>query len=251
MPVPGFRMDEPRMARYQHQDGRAVMEKLEHSPPFSKRHIRMSFGCIVLAVLILAAMGRNWWCEARDFSPWAGDIDGRHNSQHLSDPYTFTHFLHGLGLYGLLWLFLRKRSGLGSRLVITLTLESGWEILENTSFIIQKYREDTLALGYFGDSILNSVSDIVACGLGFLAAAYLPAIGSILLFTATEVLLVIWIRDSLLLNILMLIWPLDSVRQWQLGSLIWFRKSWLRSRGGLHGRPLSVEDGTKTGDAGA
>ncbi len=162
-----------------------------------------------------------------------------HNSQHLSDPYTLTHFLHGLGFYGLLWLFLRKRSGVGSRLVVTTALESGWEVLENTKCIIEKYREDTLALGYFGDSILNSVSDIVACGVGFMAAAYLPEIGSVLLFAAVEILLVIWIRDSLMLNILMLIWPLDSVREWQLSAaLVWIKRSRLQLTAEPNGHPL-------------
>lgn len=173
---------------------------------------------VVLAmVFTLRGMGRVWWCKVGDLSPWAGDIWSAHNSQHFLDPYTFTHVLHGVAFFGILWLVARKLS-VPWRFVIALGLEAAWEIAENTEAVIQKYRESTISLDYYGDSVLNSVADVASCGLGFAIAASVPWWASVAFFAGTELFLAWWIRDSLLMNVLMLTYPLESVRQWQSGG---------------------------------
>ena len=174
-----------------------------------------SVGLVVLAALLLRGMGRVWWCQCGLLNLWSGEIASMHNSQHLLDPYTFTHILHGIALYALLWVLLRKRTSRSFRFVLAIGIESLWEIIENTSIVIERYRETTISLGYYGDSIFNSIADIAACALGFGLAIWLPVWGSIALFLGIEGFLLWWIRDSLLLNILMLLWPLESVRNWQ------------------------------------
>jgi hypothetical protein len=176
-----------------------------------------SVGIVALAALILASMGRVWWCKCGLLNLWSGEIASMHNSQHLMDPYTFTHILHGIGFYALLWALLGKRTSRSFRFVLAIGFESFWEIVENTSMVIERYRETTISLGYYGDSIANSIADIAACALGFGLAIWLPVWGSIALFFGIEGFLLWWIRDSLLLNILMLLWPLESVRNWQGG----------------------------------
>jgi hypothetical protein len=138
-----------------------------------------------------------------------------HNSQHLFDAYTFTHVLHGIGFYGILWFLLGKRASRSSRLIAAIGIESVWEIIENTSLVIERYRETTISLGYYGDSIFNSLGDVSACAFGFVLAMWLPVWGSVALFLGIEGFLLWWIRDSLLLNIIMLIWPLEGVKTWQ------------------------------------
>lgn len=138
-----------------------------------------------------------------------------HNSQHLVDWYSFSHVQHGLVFYGLLHLVARKRS-LGWRLVVSTAIEAFWEVLENSPIIIDRYREVTASLDYYGDSILNSVSDIGCCVFGFWLATRLSARASVVLFVVIEVVMVLWIRDSLLLNVLMLTWPIEAIRRWQL-----------------------------------
>jgi len=176
-----------------------------------------SFFIVAVAALILHFMGRNWWCECGEFSVWSSEIYSQHNSQHLFDAYTFTHILHGVGFYGILWLF-HKWLGPWSRFLLVVGLESTWEIIENTSWVIEKYREGTISLGYFGDSIANSMLDILACILGYGLAMWLPVWWSVGGFLLTEAILVYLIRDSLLLNILMIIWPLEVVKDWQMGG---------------------------------
>jgi hypothetical protein len=131
------------------------------------------------------------------------------------DPYTFTHVLHGLALYGILWLLLRHVTDNAARCVLALGLESVWEVVENTSLVINKYRTETMALGYYGDSVLNSLGDIAFCGAGYLVAMVLPTLFSIAGFLVLEVILLWWIRDGFLLNVLMLLWPIESLRDWQ------------------------------------
>jgi hypothetical protein len=138
-----------------------------------------------------------------------------HNSQHLMDPYTFSHLQHGFLFYGLMFLALRRRAPL-TRFAAAMTLEAAWEILENTRFIIQRYREATISLDYFGDTILNSLSDILACALGYGLAVLLPVWSSLVLVTFIELVMLLTLRDSLLINILMLVAPLDAVRDWQM-----------------------------------
>jgi hypothetical protein len=138
------------------------------------------------------------------------------NSQHIADWYTPSHIIHGFAFYGLFWL-VGRRWPLGARLLAATALEAGWEILENTPLIINRYREATIALDYYGDSVLNSVSDIGWMILGFVLASRLPVWASIALIVIAEAGVGYAIRDNLALNILMLIYPLEAVRHWQAG----------------------------------
>jgi len=171
---------------------------------------------IIVATIMLALQGRVLWCEAGDYWPWSWTVMSRHNSQHVIDPYTFTHILHGVLEFWLIGLVF-SRVPLAWRFVIAIFIESTWEVVENTSYIINRYREATISLDYFGDSIINSLADILACGIGFVVARKLGFWKSLALFIATETILIFTIRDSLLLNILMLLYPLESVKQWQSG----------------------------------
>ncbi len=142
-----------------------------------------------------------------------------HNSQHLIDPYTFTHVIHGVLFYALFFLPLRKRSpGLGLGLVVAVALESAWEVLENTNYMIERYREATISLDYVGDSIINSMGDILACAGGYALAALVPVRISVAVVLLTELVLLMWIRDNLLLNVVMLVWPVEAIRRWQTGG---------------------------------
>jgi hypothetical protein len=172
---------------------------------------------ITLAAVILLAMGRTPWCRCGSIKLWTGDAWGPENSQQFTDPYTFTHLTHGVLLYFLLQLVARTRP-LGTRGVLAVAAESGWEILENTDMVINRYRAATMALGYYGDSVINSVGDILACVVGFLIAARLPARVTVVLVVLLELALTLWIRDSLLLNVVMLVYPVEAVRTWQLGG---------------------------------
>lgn len=172
---------------------------------------------LVLAVTIfqLRNQGRIWWCACGRPFLWDGDIWSAHNSQHLLDPYSFTHLLHGVIFCGLVWLVFR-RVELVWRLWITTCIECCWEIFENTRFVIQRYREATIGLGYEGDSIANSMGDIACCALGFLIAWRLGVRRSITLFVIVELLLLVCVRDNLTLNVLMLIYPVDAIKSWQM-----------------------------------
>ena len=177
---------------------------------------------LILAVIVLATAGvlhqagRVLWCACGHAVPWSWDIWSPHNSQHLLDPYFFSHVLHGLLFYAALHLVVRVLSP-ADRFCIAVVLESAWEILENSPVIIDRYRDNTIALGYTGDSIANSITDIAACAIGFLLAWRFPVRRAVALFAVTETVMALTIRDNLLLNILMLIWPLDAVKQWQTG----------------------------------
>jgi hypothetical protein len=169
------------------------------------------------AVVMLNLEGRRWWCPAGDLSLWSWDIWTQHNSQHVVDPYSFTHVLHGILEYWLLGLFF-PRMRLVWRLFLTVFVESSWEVAENSSYVIERYRGVTISLSYFGDSIINSISDIVCCATGFGIAYKLRFWRSFALFVATEVILILWIHDSLIINIIMLIWPIEAIRKWQFGG---------------------------------
>ena len=174
----------------------------------------------MLAVIVVAVVSENieghvLWCKAGDYVPWAWDIWSTHNSQHLIDPYSFTHILHGVLEFWLIGLVFRKVP-LAWRLLIAVMIEGSWEIAENSSYIINRYREATISLDYFGDSIINSISDILCCATGFVIAYKLRFWRSLALFVVTEIVLIFWIHDSLLINIIMLIYPIDALKHWQM-----------------------------------
>lgn len=179
------------------------------------RHVWGTAVMIVLGAVVLRAMGRVWSCREGDLRPWSFDIWTPHNSQHLVDPYTITHVLHGIALYGLLWLLLRSVLSASDRGLIAVGLEVAWEIGENTPAVIERYRETTLALNYYGDSVVNSVGDTIAFVGGYALAATIPAWASAVGFVVVDALVLLWIRDSLLLNVLMLVYPIDAIKSWQ------------------------------------
>jgi hypothetical protein len=175
----------------------------------------------VVAMLAAAAFelrrqGRLWVCSCGHFRLWLGDAWGPETSQQLFDPYSFTHVLHGFVLCGLLALIL-SRAGSGWRLALAVAAEALWEVFENTEFVINRYREATAALGYNGDTVVNSLGDVLACAAGFLLARRLGAIKTLLVFLLTEIVLLLWIRDSLLLNVILLVYPSQKLRAWQAG----------------------------------
>ena len=177
----------------------------------------IGLGIIAAAALVLHTMGQPLICRCGTVKLWQGDVMSAENSQQLIDWYSPSHLIHGLLFYGLLWLIARRRPR-GLRALIALLIECGWEILENSPIIIDRYREATISLGYRGDSVINSVSDITFMLIGFALAARLPVAVSIILAIALELVVGYMIRDNLTLNIIMLIWPLEAIRTWQAGG---------------------------------
>lgn len=172
---------------------------------------------VAAAAVVLHLQGRLWRSASGRVLFWAGDAWSSDTSQHLFDPYSFTHLLHGVMFCGLLALVVPRLAPVW-RLFLGVLLEAGWEVIENSSFVIRRYREATASLGYEGDTVVNSVGDIVACALGLVLAWRLGWRRSILLVVVVEAALLVLIRDSLLLNIVMLIYPLDWIKEWQAGA---------------------------------
>jgi hypothetical protein len=169
---------------------------------------------ILIAAAWLLIIGQEPICKCGYVKLWHGVVFSSENSQHLSDWYTPSHLLHGFLFFGLLWLTARRLS-FGWRLVIATVIECAWEILENSPMIIEHYRTETISLDYFGDSVVNSAADILAMVLGFFLAARLPVWASVAIVVGFEAFTMTMIRDGLALNILMLLYPLDAVREWQ------------------------------------
>ncbi len=173
----------------------------------------------VAAALLLRLQGRLWICACGHVQLWSGNICSSDNSQHLFDPFSFTHVLHGFlffWLVALLVKFVMKSLRPAWQLVLAVSIEAVWEVFENTEFIIDRYRSETAALGYNGDTVINSSGDILCCLVGFVVARRLGWQRGLILFVVVELILIFWIKDSLLLEILMLIRPIDAVRAWQL-----------------------------------
>jgi hypothetical protein len=177
---------------------------------------------IFVAILVLTTgvelwMGRSPLGPDGKFGWWDGNIWSSENSQRLADPYSFSHIVHGILFYAVLWLLARKLP-VRHRLLIALALEAGWEMLENSPFIINRYREATISLGYVGDSVLNSLSDILMMTIGFLFAFRVPWRVSVAAVIIMEIGCALWVRDNLTLNIIMLIHPFDAIKHWQMAG---------------------------------
>lgn len=185
-----------------------------------KSRRRIFWGTVVItaaSAMMIWLMGQPLWCKCGGWSLWAWDIWSSHNSQHFIDPYTFTHILHGVLLCGLLY-WLPDSVPESVRYLIAMLAEAVWEIQENSPFIIERYRTATIALDYTGDSVINAVGDILACALGYWLAYYWRAWPSLIFFLLSELILAVWIRDNLVLNVLMLVFPIDAIQQWQMGT---------------------------------
>lgn len=180
---------------------------------------RISPAIVVVGIILLTAawllwIGREPYCKCGYIKLWHGQVVSSENSQHISDWYTPSHIIHGFLFYGLLWLVARRLS-FGWRLAIATLIEAAWEIVENSDAVIERYRTVTISLDYYGDSVLNVISDIGAMILGFWLASRLPVWATVALIILFEAVTIWLIRDGLALNVLMLLWPMDWMAEWQ------------------------------------
>ena len=185
-------------------------------------HDRKADVAVVLTLVLITAtleigMGRSLTYANGPVRLWVGDVNSDQNSQQISDPYSFTHVIHGALFYGVTYLAMGPAS-IGARAVVALAIESAWEVYENTDTVINRYRAATIALGYYGDSVTNSIADILCCLIGFVLARRFAWWWTVSWVVVTEIALAIAIRDNLTLNIIMLIRPIEAIKQWQLGG---------------------------------
>lgn len=183
----------------------------------ARRPILAALAVFPLLAVLMWSMGRSPLGPDGTFGWWTSNIWGPQCSQRLADAYAFSHIIHGMAFYGLLWIFARRLS-VPVRYLIAVILEAGWELLENSPVIINRYRDATMALGYSGDSILNSTGDLLMMSLGFFLAWRLPVWLTVLAVLVMEIGCALWIRDNLTLNIIMLIHPVEAIKDWQMAG---------------------------------
>jgi hypothetical protein len=187
-----------------------------------QKHAAAAVAITGSTLLVLRSYGRPWWCACGSWVPWSTDINGSHNSQHFLDPYSVSHFEHGLLFFA--FLLLLRRLPLAWRFVCAVSMECAWELLENSSFIIDRYRAATISADYYGDSVVNSLSDVIFAGSGFVVAWLVVRHARLgwrawwALVAACELGLVFTVRDSLAINCIMLAHPIEAIRVWQAGG---------------------------------
>lgn len=170
---------------------------------------------LLLMIVLLRAQGRLFLCACGQFEIWTSDTCSANNSQQLFDPYSLTHVVHGFLFFYLIALVFRRFTP-GRQLLLAFALEAAWEVFENSSFVIDRYRTATAALGYTGDTIVNSIGDLACAVIGFLIARQFGIRRSLILFALIELILILWIHDSFLLQLLMLVWPVEAIKSWQM-----------------------------------
>lgn len=183
-----------------------------------KHFLLLALAVVAATALIQLGMGRRFLSQSGLILLWAGQVNGPENSQQIADWYTFSHIIHGFLFYGLFHLLGRGRWSLGLCLLLAVLTEASWEIVENTPLVIDHYRNTTASVGYYGDSILNSMCDILWCVAGFFLAWKLPVWTTVTLAIAMEIGAAMVIRDNLTLNVLMLLWPIEWIKRWQMGG---------------------------------